>query len=51
MNISKSNSFVLRVAPTSIQNPHSFRMSGPFFRIAMVSITFYDSTINLLDNP
>ena len=41
--MSKSNNFLLHVIQNSIQ-------SHRFFRIVMVSITFYDSSINVLDN-
>ena len=34
-----------------IQSHHYFRMPRPSFRTAMVSITYYDNSINILDNP
>ena len=48
--MSKSNNFLLHVIQNSIQSHRFFRILRPSFRIVMVSITFYDSSINILDN-
>ena len=50
INISESNNFLLYVIQNSIQSHHLFRMLHPSFRTVMVSITFEDSSIHVLQN-
>ena len=49
--MSKSNNFVLHVIQNAIQSHRPFRMLRTSFRTVMISATFYDSSINVLDYP
>ena len=49
--MSKFNNLLLYVIQNTIQSHHFFRMSRPSFRTVVVSITIYNSSINVLDNP
>ena len=50
INSSKSINFLLYVIQNLIKSHQRIRIPHPSFRSVMVSVTFYDSIINVLDN-